>query len=72
MSMEGNKWGNMVVNFVIRAILGMGLIYFINQYLLPGDNALNVGLNAVSFLTTGSLGIPGVCLLYGILFYQNL
>ena len=30
--MEGNKWGNMVVNFVIRAILGMGLIYFINQY----------------------------------------
>lgn len=70
--MEGNKWGNMVLNFVIRAILGMGLIYFINQYLLPGDNALNVGLNAVSFLTTGSLGIPGVCLLYGILFYQNL
>ena len=70
--MEGNKWGNMVVNFVIRAILGMGLIYFINQYLLPGDNALNVGLNAVSFLTTGSLGIPGVCPLYGILFYQNL
>ena len=70
--MEGNKWGNMVVNFVIRAILGMGLIYFINQYLLPGDSALNVGLNAVSFLTTGSLGIPGVCLLYGILFYQNL
>ena len=70
--MEGNKWGNMVVNFVIRAILGMGLIYFINQYLLPGDNALNVGLNAVSFLTTGSLGIPGVCLLYGILFDQNL
>ena len=70
--MEGNKWGNMVVNFVIRAILGMGLIYFINQYLLPGDNALNVGPNAVSFLTTGSLGIPGVCLLYGILFYQNL
>ena len=70
--MEGNKWGNIVLNFVIRAILGMGLIYFINQYLLPPDNALNVGLNAVSFLTTGSLGIPGVCLLYGILFYQNL
>ena len=70
--MEGNKWGNMVVNFVIRAILCMGLIYFINQYLLTGDNSLNVGLNAVSFLTTGSLGIPGVCLLYGILFYQNL
>lgn len=68
----GNKMTNMIVNFIIRAILGMGLIYFINQYLLPTDNTLNVGLNAISFLTTGSLGIPGVCLLYGILFYQNL
>ena len=68
----GNKLANVAVNFVIRAIVGMGLIFFINQYLLPGDKTLSVGLNVVSFLTTGSLGIPGVCLLYGILFYQNL
>lgn len=68
----GNKMTNMIVNFIIRAILGMGLIYFINQYLLPTAHTLNVGLNTISFLTTGSLGIPGVCLLYGILFYQNL
>lgn len=67
-----NKVTNIIVNFIIRAILGMGLIYFINQYLLPTGNTLSVGLNAISFLTTGSLGIPGVCLLYGILFYQNL
>lgn len=68
----GNKLTNIIVNFIIRAILGMGLIYFINQYVLPTDNTFNVGLNAISFLTTGSLGIPGVCLLYGILFYQKL
>lgn len=67
-----NKWTSAIVNFVIRAIFGMGLIFFINQYLLPDENTMNVGLNAVSFLTTGSLGIPGVCLLYGILFYQSL
>lgn len=67
-----NKLASAIVNFIVRAILGMGLIFFINQYLLSDENALNVGLNAVSFLTTGSLGIPGVCLLYGILFYQNL
>lgn len=67
-----NKLASAIVNFIVRAILGMGLIFFINQYLLPDENTLNVGLNAVSFLTTGSLGIPGVCLLYGILFYQNL
>lgn len=67
-----HKLASVIINFIIRAILGMGLIFFINQYVLPNENALNVGLNAVSFLTTGTLGIPGVCLLYGILIYQNL
>lgn len=67
-----NKLASAAINFIIRAILGMGLIYFINHYLLPGGSTLNVGLNTVSFLTTGSLGIPGVCLLYGIMFYQSL
>lgn len=67
-----NKLASVIINFIIRAILGMGLIFFINQYVLPDQNSLNVGLNAVSFLTTGTLGIPGVCLLYGILIYQNL
>lgn len=61
-----------LVTFIMRAILGMGLIFFINQYIIPQENAWKVGLNAVSFLTSGTLGIPGVCLLYGILIYQNL
>lgn len=67
-----HKLASVIINFVIRAILGMGLIFFIDQHVLPSENALNVGLNAVSFLTTGTLGIPGVCLLYGILIYKNL
>ncbi len=67
-----NKVTSFLVNFLIRAILGMGLIFFINQYVLPGGNPLSVGLNAVSFLTSGTLGIPGVCLLYGILIFENL
>ncbi|WP_347458034.1 pro-sigmaK processing inhibitor BofA family protein [Clostridium sp. C105KSO13] len=71
MTME-NKLASTVVNFIVRAVIGMGLIYLINQYLLHGNNTLSVGLNLVSFLTTGSLGIPGVCLLYGILIYQSL
>ncbi len=61
-----------MINFVIRAVVGMTLIFFINQYLLPDDSSINVGLNAVSFLTSGTLGIPGVCLLYGIMCYQIL
>lgn len=67
-----NKLTSVIVNFMIRAIVGMALIFFINQYVLPDENTLNVGLNSVSFLTSGILGIPGVCLLYGILVYQNL
>ena len=67
-----NKAVSAVINFFIRAVVGMALIFFINQYVLPYDSSINVGLNAVSFLTSGSLGIPGVGLLYGIMWYQIL
>ena len=67
-----NKFISAAVNFFVRAVIGMALIFFINQFVLPDENSMNVGLNAVSFLTTGSLGIPGVCMLYGILVYQSL
>lgn len=68
----GNKITGIVINFFIRAVVGMALIFFINAYILPSDSSINVGLNAVSFLTSGTLGIPGVCLLYGIMCYQIL
>lgn len=67
-----NKAVSAVINFFIRAVVGMALIFFINQYVLPDDSSINVGLNALSFLTSGSLGIPGVGLLYGIMWYQIL
>ena len=54
-----------LVNFIIRAILGMGLIFFVNQFLAQQEIALSVGMNAVSFLTCGFLGLPGVAMLYG-------
>lgn len=62
----------MVTNFILRAVLGMGLIFFINHYVLSDENSRAVGMNLLSFLTSGTLGIPGVCLLYGILFYRTL
>ena len=55
-----------LVNFTVRAILGMGFIFFINYFLEQQEIALKVGLNAISFLTTGLLGLPGVAMLYGI------
>lgn len=68
----GKKIATAVINFFIRAAIGMALIFFINQYVIPADSSINVGLNPISFLTSGTLGIPGVGLLYGIMCYQIL
>ena len=66
------KIGGAVIRFIIRAALGMALIFVINSYVIPADSSINVGLNAVSFLTSGTLGVPGVGLRYGIVCYQIL
>lgn len=68
----GKKIGSAVIRFFVRAVLGMALIFVINSCVLPSGSSINVGLNAVSFLTSGTLGIPGVGLLYGIVCYQIL
>ena len=61
-----------VLNFLVRAVLGVMLILFANNFLQKRGISLEIGVNAVTFLTSGSLGIPGVCMLYGILVYQSL
>lgn len=54
------------VNFIVRAILGMGIIFFANQFFVHKQIAVEVGFNAVSLLVSGFLGLPGVAMLYGI------
>lgn len=63
---------SILVNFIVRAVVGMGIIFFANEFLASRGFSEAVGMNGLSLLTSGTLGIPGVCLLYGILFYQNL
>ena len=65
----GKKFIGCAVNFLVRAIIGLGIIFFVNKYLDYRNINVSVGLNEISFLTSGFLGIPGVFLLYGILFY---
>lgn len=60
------KKSQFLVNFIVRAILGMGIIFFANYFLEQEEIAINVGFNAISFLTAGFLGLPGVAMLYGI------
>lgn len=63
---------HLVVNFLVRAILGMAMIFFINQFLETKGISYHVGLNPLTFCTSGIFGVPGVALLYGITFYQGL
>lgn len=54
------------VNFTVRAILCMGIIFFANQYFETKQMDIMVGFNVVSLLVSGFLGLPGVAMLYGI------
>lgn len=61
-----------VVQFFVRAVVGMALIFFINQFLVSRGIAPRVGLNLMTFAASGILGTPGVALLYGIAFYTGI
>ncbi len=63
---------SVVVNFLIRALIGLAVIFFVNEFLASKGVDISVGMNGVSFLTSGVFGIPGVALLYGIVLYQTL
>ena len=57
----------MLLNFMIRIVLGgIGIIYA-NDFFTSQGIAISVGLNPVSLMTIGILGIGGFALLYGIL-----
>lgn len=58
--------------FLSRAAVGAVGISVVNQMLETQGIAVAVGINPVSALTIGTLGISGFALLYGIMFYQIL
>lgn len=66
------KWiTDMIVSFFVRMCVGLCMIVLINQFLLSENIETTVGINPVTAVTSGTLGVPGVCLLYGIVFYQT-
>lgn len=66
------KKAQIIFGFLARMAIGGIGIYFCNFFLEKQHVNLSVGLNPVSLLTVGTLGISGFALLYGILVYQNL
>ena len=66
------KWfSDVIVNFFIRMIIGILIIFMVNQFLITKEIDISVGINPVTAVTVGTFGVPGVCLLYGIVFYQG-
>lgn len=61
-----------LLNIIMRGVLGTIAIYFINGGLATLGISLGVGINAVTVLTSGFLGIPGLLALYGLGIYQML
>ena len=66
------KHVELIINFVLRGILGMMLIYFANYFLEGWLPELNMGYNLLTFCVSGFLGVPGIFMLYGIGFYMVL
>lgn len=56
----------LLLNFILRAVLGLLLIWFVNAFLEGRGIPVRVGVGAVSLLVCGTLGAPGALLLYGI------
>ncbi len=61
-----------LLNLMLRALLGMIAVYFINEFLAGRGIAVAVGINGITFLTSAILGFPGLAALYGLGFYQLL
>ena len=61
-----------VIKFLFRAFLGIGIILMVNKLIAYRNYIISVQANIFSFLTSGLLGLPGVCALYGIAFYSFL
>lgn len=61
-----------LLNFVVRIVVCLIVVYFFNAFLASRGIAVAVGINIYSILTFGFLGLCGMLALYGILFLQLL
>lgn len=59
-----------ILKFFLRAVLGVGIILFVNQLFADKNIAVAIAINACSVAVAGLLGVPGICAMYGILLYQ--
>ena len=63
------KGVRIIVNFFVRVVVGKALVFFVKEFVSLQGVPVQVGINPITVLTSGILGVPGVALLYGISFY---
>ncbi|MBR1391580.1 MAG: pro-sigmaK processing inhibitor BofA family protein [Lachnospiraceae bacterium] len=62
----------LLLHFLVRLIVGVAGILFLNQFFQNQGIGLYVGLNPISAATVGVLGTGGLAALYGIMALQFL
>lgn len=60
---------DLIVNFGLRIFAGLLAIYILNTILKGFNLDLAVGMNSLTALVVGVLGLPGFALLYGLAIY---
>ncbi len=60
------KKAELILNFLVRMVVGLVCVYFLNEFLQAKGVPVEVGINPLCALTLGSLGTGGFVLLYGI------
>ena len=65
------KRPDLIVDFGLRASIGTASIYLLDMVLRMKGYDISVGINGVSVVTNGLLGLPGFLLLYGLAIYYT-
>lgn len=62
---------DLIVDFALRACIGTAGIYLLNLVLRGKGYDINVGINSMTVLANGLMGLPGFLLLYGLAIYYS-
>jgi hypothetical protein len=65
------KRPDLLADFALRASLGTAGVYLLDMFLKSRGYRVFVGVNTMSILSNGLLGLPGFILLYGLAVYYS-
>ncbi len=60
---------DLILDFIVRACFTTAGIYVLNLVMGIQGYSLTVGINGITVLSGGLLGLPGFLLMYGLSFY---